>query len=59
MLPHDWIEVIGFGQECQQSDAVSSVPPIRRHLVSVSPFLVALIVITWLRWCLPGFSIVK
>ena len=33
-----------------------SVHPIRRHVLSIVWLLVILTFITWLRWCLPGFS---
>ena len=39
MFPHDRVEVVSFGQDCQQSDTVSSEPHVaRQHGVRVSLF---------------------
>lgn len=48
-----------FGQKYHRNDASFSVYDIRRHMMSLCPMTGVFILITWLRWCLPGCCPIK
>lgn len=48
--------IIDFLAGMPGGDVVSSVRPIRRHVLSVSPVAGEVNLIILLSWCLPGFS---